>query len=516
MRKIPYILSCLLVLLCMLPTAASAETSGEDRPDPADLRTITCIEDFNAEGVTMGCVTGMIIDQYYEKYMPKADIIYFNTVTDLLFATQNGQVDGFLDDGPVAKYLASHTEGLKYLDEQVGDPLETAFIVGSSEFDKTLQKNFNAFIGKVKADGSMDDMVDLWSGTDEERQVLEYPTEGPNGTIKLAIYAESAPSCYIKNGQPVGFEMDLLCRFSKEYGYKLDIKIVDFAGMLSGVTSGVYDMGAGFISVTEERKQSLTFTEPYLSSYPLFLVRDTVEEKSFFAGLGESFKRTFIVERRWKLIVQGVLTTLEISVFAALFGTLLGFILCMLRRMNNKLIHGFTTVYIRILQGTPVLVLLMILFYLVLAKSGISGTVVAIIAFSLNFAAYVCEMFRTGIDSVDRGQSEAALALGYTKSQTFFKIILPQAAMHFLPVYKGEFISLVKMTSVVGYIAVQDLTKMSDIIRSRTYEAFFPLIASAVIYFLLAALLTSILTAIEIKVRPDRKNRMPKGVKVDD
>ena len=121
-------------------------------------------------------------------------------------------------------------------------------------------------------------------------------------------------------------------------------------------------------------------------------------------------------------------------------------------------------------------------------------------------------MMRTGIETVDKGQSEAALAMGYTKGQTFFKIVLPQAARNFIPVLKGEFISMVKMTSVVGYIAVQDLTKVSDIIRSRTMEAFFPLIMTAVIYFIVANMMTSALSFAEKKVAPKRNKRSLKGV----
>lgn len=142
----------------------------------------------------------------------------------------------------------------------------------------------------------------------------------------------------------------------------------------------------------------------------------------------------------------------------------------------------------------------------------ISEILVAIIGFSINFAAYSSEMMRTGIETVDKGQSEAALSMGYTKGQTFFKIVFPQAARNFIPVLKGEFISMVKMTSVVGYIAVQDLTKVSDIIRSRTMEAFFPLIMTAVIYFAVANVMTAALSFVERKVTPKRNRRRLKGV----
>ena len=127
---------------------------------------------------------------------------------------------------------------------------------------------------------------------------------------------------------------------------------------------------------------------------------------------------------------------------------------------------------------------------------------VAVIGFTLNFSAYVSEIMRSGIDSIETGQTEAALALGFSQRQTFFGFILPQAAVHFLPVYRGEMISLLKSTAVVGYIAIQDLTKMSDIIRSRTYEAFFPLIATALIYFFLAWIISVALKLVLSRIDP--------------
>ncbi|MCR5540146.1 MAG: ABC transporter permease subunit, partial [Ruminococcus sp.] len=132
---------------------------------------------------------------------------------------------------------------------------------------------------------------------------------------------------------------------------------------------------------------------------------------------------------------------------------------------------------------------------------------VAVIGFSLNFAAYVSETLRSGIESIDGGQHEAALALGFSENQAFFRFIFPQAAVRQLPVYRGEIISLLKNTSIVGYIAIQDLTKMSDIIRSRTYEAFFPLIATAIIYFIIAWVITIVLNIILKRIDPRSRRR---------
>lgn len=236
------------------------------------------------------------------------------------------------------------------------------------------------------------------------------------------------------------------------------------------------------------------------------------EGGSFLDGLKQSFIRTFVTENRWKLVLDGLVVTVVLSVCSGLLGSVLGFGICMLRRSKKKIASIPAAVFIRIIQGTPIVVLLMILYYIIFGKLDISAILVAILGFAVNFGVYVSEMIRTGIDAVDKGQIEAAHALGFTRMRTFWKITFPQAARHFLPVFKGEFISMVKMTSVVGYIAIQDLTKVSDIIRSRTLEAFFPLIATAVLYFLVANILTILLSRLEISLDPKRRKRGVKGV----
>jgi polar amino acid transport system substrate-binding protein len=170
-------------------------------------------------------------------------------------------------------------------------------------------------------------------------------------------------------------------------------------------------------------------------------------------------------------------------------------------------LHVPAKVYIAVLRGTPVLVLLMLIFYVVFASVDISPLLVAVIAFGLNFGAYTAEILRSGIASIDRGQSEAGVSLGFTPTQTFRHVVLPQTLVRILPVYKGEFISMVKMTSIVGYIAVQDLTKASDIIRSRTFDAFFPLVMIAIMYFTISWLLMQSLTYLEHVTDPKYRRR---------
>ena len=157
----------------------------------------------------------------------------------------------------------------------------------------------------------------------------------------------------------------------------------------------------------------------------------------------------------------------------------------------------------------------MILYYILFGKSDLDGVWVAVIGFTLLFMVSVIGLIKMGVGAVDEGQMEAALAIGYTDSRAFLRIILPQAARHFMPGLRSELVSLIKSTAVVGYIAVQDLTKIGDIVRSRTYEAFFPLIASAVIYFAVAWLLTILVKCIEFRTDPEKrkKEKILKGVR---
>lgn len=212
-------------------------------------------------------------------------------------------------------------------------------------------------------------------------------------------------------------------------------------------------------------------------------------------------------ERRYLLILDGLKTTIMISILATLFGTLLGALICYMRMSPRYILNLPARIYINILRGIPVLVLLMLIYYVVFASINISPLLVAVIAFGMNFGAYVAEIYRAGIQSIDRGQTEAGISMGLTKLQTFLYIILPQTIQRILPVYKGEFISLVKMTSIVGYIAVQDLTKASDIIRSRTFDAFFPLVMVAILYFLISWTLMLALEYLERRTNPQYRRR---------
>ena len=215
-----------------------------------------------------------------------------------------------------------------------------------------------------------------------------------------------------------------------------------------------------------------------------------------FSNVAESFSNNLIVEDRYRMILDGLQVTLLITLCAAVLGTILGGLVCWMRMSRHRWLQQVARVYIDLMRGTPVLVLLMLMYYVVMAPVDATGIVVAIVTFAMNTAAYISEMLRTTIQGIDRGQTEAGLALGFTPRQTFLKIVLPQVVRAVMPVYQGEIISLLKGTSIVGYIAVADMTRASDLIRSRTFDAFFPLIVTAIIYFVMAWLIGLLLQSL--------------------
>lgn len=464
-------------------------------------------------GKTFSSIASSARDQLILKVIPNAQFIYFNSLTDELTALKSRKTDALPIDMPVAQLFAAQNSDLTIIPEMAAE----------DHYGMALTKNnpltdeINREIKVLKESNVLSEMYSKWISADSSVKVLpdlDYPA--PNGTLRVACAVDLEPMCYAdSNGVPLGMDVELAIRIAQALGKKVELIPVDFSGLASMLQSGKADVAVGCISITEERAQTMDLTDSYHDGGIAVVVRKAsadVIQSSFWSNLKDSFTRTFITENRWKLVLDGLLVTASLSVCSGILGSVLGFGICMLRRSKQPWASVPSATLIRIIQGTPIVVLLMILYYIIFGKVDISAILVAILGFAVNFGVYVSEMIRTGIDAVDKGQIEAAHALGFTKMRTFWKITFPQAARHFLPVFKGEFISMVKMTSVVGYIAIQDLTKVSDIIRSRTLEAFFPLIATAVLYFIVANLLTILLSRLEISLDPKRRKRLVKGV----
>lgn len=236
----------------------------------------------------------------------------------------------------------------------------------------------------------------------------------------------------------------------------------------------------------------------------------------FFQGIADSFTRTFITDDRWLQILKGLGVTLEITFFALLLGVAIGFLVAIIRSTHDmnlanrkcsvfsdyilKIVNAICNLYITVIRGTPVVIQLMIMYYIVFASSR-EGIVAAVLSFGINSGAYVAEIVRSGIMSIDKGQFEASRSLGFNYSSTMIYTIIPQAFKNVLPALGNEFIVLLKETSVAGYVALQDLTYVGNLIRSRTYEAFFPLITVAVVYLVIVLIISFFLKKLERRLR---------------
>ena len=220
----------------------------------------------------------------------------------------------------------------------------------------------------------------------------------------------------------------------------------------------------------------------------------------------DKFYQNFIEDNRGKYIAEGLGVTLEVTFFAVIIGIVIGFLVAIVRSTYDKtgklkILNVICKIYLTVIRGTPVVVQLLIIYFVIFASTDVDKVIVAIMAFGLNSGAYVSEIFRSGIMSIDNGQFEAGRSLGFNYVQTMIYIIMPQAFKNVLPALGNEFIVLLKETSVSGYIALQDLTKGGDIIRSRTYDALFPLLAVAFINLIMVMIFTKLVNMLERRLR---------------
>ena len=468
------ILSVLVLLSCGGKQQHSLELNGEE--DLAGLRV----------AVSSGSC-------YELELSPRTDItlMRYNTDSDILQALVNGRADVAVQDEVMYNVLVQKESGIKIaFKEEKGFP--TAFMFRQDEGD--LVQAMNEVQRRMIEDGSMKRLKDFWL-TDRYAQETKYthiPDEMSGNPIRVALVSDSSPICFQIEGEWYGIETDLLRELGKAVRRPMDFKRYDLGSALLAVKTGVADVLCGCIFVTPEREENYLFSEPYHYFHPAYFVVDReakMSDEGLFKRLISSTKKNLITENRWKYIVYGLLETVKISFLAILLGSLLGMVLYGMTRSRRRTFRSLAKAYNGFMAGIPELVLLLIMFYVVFAKSGLASDLVAVVTFALLFASGVSGIYAASLESIPHGQTEAGLALGFTRVQTFFNIVLPQAVRRGLPLYRGQCVSLLKGTSIVGFIAIQDLTRAGELIRSRTFDAFVPLAVVTFLYFVLVWLI---------------------------
>lgn len=483
---------------------------SKDQSSSTESASISSVDDLSGKriGVQLG-TTGDLYCTDYEKDGSGTVVERYNKGADAIQALRQGKIDCVvIDEQPAIKFVEQN-DGIRILDEEFTNE-DYAFVL--SKDNTTLLDQINQALDELKADGTIDNIEKNWVGAESE--LGKYPYEKKdidrsNGTITIGTNAEFPPYESYSDGQIVGIDIDIMQAVCDKLGMDLQIEDMAFDSIITAVTSGKVDVGASGFTITEERKKNVNFTDSYTTSKQVIIVKDTSVQNSRLSFV-DKLKQSFIDNDNYQYLLKGLGNTLLITFFAVIIGILIGFLIAIVRTSHDRngslpLLNGICRLYLTIIRGTPVMVQLLIIYYVILANINTSKILVAVVAFGLNSAAYVAEIVRSGIMAVDIGQFEAGRSLGLNYNQTMRSIILPQAVKNILPALCNEFISLLKETSISGYIGLMDLTKGGDIIRSTTFQAMIPLISVAIIYLVMVVGLSKIVGILERKLRNNER-----------
>ena len=495
MKKFLAAVSALLLTLCMF-TGCAAEQSSQQS-------SVTCADDLVGKkiGVQIG-TTGMT----YAEGVEGATVEKYNKGADAIEALKQGKIDAVLIDASPAKYFVSKNSDIVALDDPFAvEEYACAVKKGNDE----LTQQINDALSQLRENGTLNLIEQNWL---VDAEYGKHPYESPegitySGRLVMATNAEFPPYELKEEGEIVGFDVDMMRAVCDIIGKELVIDDMAFDSVIAAVDSGKADVGVAGMTVTEDRLKNVNFSDSYTEASQVIIYKSGNASSQNFV---EKLKSTFLDKDRWVYLVQGLGNTLLITVLAVVIGIVLGFVIAIIRSTNQltgrlKIPNFICRIYLTVVRGTPMVVQLLIIYFVVFSSVNISKILVAVIAFGLNSAAYVAEIVRSGIMSVDRGQFEAGSSLGFGYTRTMISIILPQAIRNILPALGNEAIVLLKETSVSGYIALNDLTKGGDTIRSQTYEAFLPLIAVALIYLLMVVGLSALVNRLERRLSNDKR-----------
>lgn len=460
-------------------------------------------------GKTIGTQLGTVGDIYASDYTKEGSVIkQYNKGADAIMALKQGKVDCVIIDNEPANKFVKNNSDLSILDEEFANE---SYAICVAKENKELLADINAALAEITANGTLESIITNYIGDETGKTPYVSPEniKRDNGTLVMATNAAFEPYEYIENGEVVGIDPDIVQAIADILGKELVIEEMEFDSIITAVQTGKADIGAAGMTVTEDRLKNIDFTNPYTTAKQVIVVRNGSENIGGFIS-AEKFRSNFIDDNRWQYITKGLFTTIRISFFAVIIGVIAGFLLAIIRFTCDKtgkwkILNALCRLYITIIRGTPAMIQLLIIYYVVFASSNIDAVIVATIAFGLNSSAYLAEIVRAGISSIDNGQFEAGRSLGFNYVQTMRYFIMPQAIRNILPALGNEFIVLLKETSIAGYIGIRDLTRGGDLIRSRTYDAFMPLIAVALIYLFMVIILEKIVSRLERRLKNGRK-----------
>lgn len=468
------------------------------------------MEDIAKDKLTIAAGTDLVASGGLKEKFPNATFQGLSEGILIVQSVQNGKIDTLILG---ESYLKAYMRELNATDLRVIDEPVLVYDVSLALNEKCAIPNFqakvDATLDAMKADGTLEDIRRRWVDEGQDTPPMVKMPENPDYVLKAVTFM-SRPYTFVINDTLMGRDIELAMEVASRNNWGIDGETADYTALLMGVSTGKYDMFSAHLYETAERSEGIVFSTPFYQDPIKALVRTNTgkgnqkEKTNLLETFLSSFNKNFLQENRWKSLLKGYGVTLLITVLSFLLANIMGAIFCYLGMSKRRINRALATGYSHLMQGLPILVILFILYYVIFGKSRISGIWVSILGLGITSGASMAGTFQGGIETASKGQKEAAMALGITKMQAFFGIVLPQAIRSMISGYFGQLIGLLKLTSIVGYIAVVDLTKASDLIRSATYSAFFPLLSVALIYYLIIDILLWALKLVQKQLAPKK------------
>ena len=461
-------LCCLLMAL----TALSVCTSCREARPAGDL-----------SGARIGVLTNLAQHTELPELFPDAEFLRYEELPSMCLALRSRKIDAMVCLEPGLDNLLARNPTFRELSVL---PVRDSSAVAFSPDDDHMVALFNEFFAEMAGDGRLDAMRANWFGPDAPHAF--YEAEGGAGEpLRVGIELGQSGLTVMEDGEETGFEPELMRRFGDAVGRPVHFVEMTSTGMIPALMSGRVDALVDAITPTRDRSSSVLFSDPYyICNLHLVALDPDAHVRSH---PWRAIQENLFEDGRGRLILKGLGVTLLIVFFSIFLGSILGILLCRMRNSRRPGLRKAGHAWCEFIEGVPVVVLLLFMFYVVFAASTLGAIVVAIITYSLHFSAGACEAFLGGIKAVPRGQYEAGLALGFNHWESLRYVVIPQATRQILMQFKGKSVALIENTAIVGFIAIQDLTKVTDIIRSQTYNSLIPLVVVGVLYFLLARLI---------------------------
>ena len=487
---------------------------GENSSEPIEDTSQVVITDFFEK--RLGVMYGTMYDRMATEVLGAIPIVY-NEFHVAEVDLNTGRISGFLLNESIAKMFAD----VSALDYQVIELKHSdLFIarVSAIAISPEVLDRFNLFVANLSNEGTLAEIQDRWmrNVSIHSSQMPIIPLVRGNEVLRVATSGKTRPfSFYDENHDPFGFCIEMARRFAAGEGMTLELILLDLPEIIPFIRNGGADLGLDLFQIKSEFEEFVLYSDPIFQGNAAIIVLNethvTLAHKiqDIIEYFSESIERNFIMHNRWQLLVEGFRLTMLISFASYILGTIFGCFIFFLCAHKNKFLKFIGTIYYEFICRTPNVVLLLIAFYILFARTTFSNVLIAIFVFTMIASTDIARCLKNAFSQINMQEKEIARSLGFTPFGAYVYVIYPQVVRHGIEEYTKGFIYILKTTAILGYIAIQDLTRAVEIIRSRTFDPFFPLLFATLIYILVISIFVYIFKYIAKRINTDKRHINP-------